>query len=265
MKIKRDLKRFLKLKLGQIRSNFNYFNIRVYFPKNSLIFRMACDEGIYDKEVFDFIFSFLKESSLFIDVGTNIGLLSIPVLKNYNKTEVISFEPSKSVFPYLRKTHLLSGFNNRWSIYEKALGNSCGIINFKRNRELDSAFDGISITNNSIGGEIYDEVEITTIDKSLKFEVNHYPSIVIKIDVEGFELSVLNGARNFIKIHKPYIVIEIVKDFLSRYNFSCEDYINFANENNYKLYALTTLNQINNINELELSMTKNLNFVLLPN
>ncbi len=86
----------------------------------------------------------------------------------------------------------------------------------------------------------------------------------MKIDVEGFELSVLYGAKDFINKNQPYIVIEIVKDFLSRDNVNYQDYINFLNEVNYKLYALSKLNQIINADELQLSMSKNLNFILLP-
>ncbi|WP_316796709.1 FkbM family methyltransferase [Pedobacter agri] len=136
MVVNKFIRNLAKRNLGRLIGNFKYFNTKVFFPKNSLIFRIACTEGIYDKEVLNFIFTYIKENSLLIDVGTNIGLTSIPILKNYNNTHVISFEPSRSVFPFLKKTHLSSGLTDRWSIYDKALGNTIGTVGFKRNREM---------------------------------------------------------------------------------------------------------------------------------
>lgn len=259
----KSIKTSIKRKIGLLLGHFKYFNTKVFFPRNSLIFRMACEEGIYDLDVLRFIFTYLEEDGLFIDVGTNIGLLSIPILNNFSRTKVLSFEPSKTVISYLKKTHLNSKYAERWDIQTIALGNHNGIISFKNNDKIDSAFDGVSSDIEEHEGA-YDEVRISKLDNALDNRKTAYSSVVIKVDVEGYELEVLKGAVEFIKANKPYIVIEIVADFLTKFNIKSTDYINFINEIGYAIYGLNTLNKINNDQELLLAMLKNLNFVLLP-
>ena len=168
---------------------------------------------------------------MFIDVGTNIGLLSIPVLANYKNADVISLEPSSSVFPFLKKTQSGSAFQNRWEIINKAIGKSDGNIKFKRNLKKDSAFDSIATLNEANHDDyIYDVVELVRLDQYLNIPADRYSSIVLKIDVEGFELDVLHGAKGFIKLHKPYVVFEMVKDFMHDYHVCGEDFISFAKD-----------------------------------
>jgi FkbM family methyltransferase len=263
MTVKRDFKVYAKKQLGLLLGKFNYFNTDVYFPKNSLIFRIACDEGIYDKDVFYFIFAFLKEDGLFIDIGTNIGLLSVPVLNNFKHTQVISFEPSATVLPHLMRTHTASKHKDRWTIHSKAVGDTIGQTNFKKNDAIDSAFDGVAPAVIHQDKNL-ESIEITTLDHFLNIPAGRYTSVLIKVDVEGFEFNVLKGAKNFIITHKPAIVIEIVKEFLIRYDISVQQFIDLINELDYNLYGLTTQAHITNVNELTLALLGNLNFVLLP-
>lgn len=260
----RPLRVFAKRKLGLLQGKFTYFNTKVYFPKNSLIFRIACDEGIYDKDVFYFIFTFLKENSLFIDIGTNIGLLSVPVLHNFKCTKVISFEPSATVLPYLMRTYGESAHQSRWTIYNTALGDYTGNVLFEKNQDIDSAFDSIVRENTDKSNKEIETVQITTIDELLKVPENEFATIVIKIDVEGFEFNVLKGGKKFIEKHKPVIVIEMVKEHFEKYQVSIRDMMALIHNMNYNIYGLSTLNRVNNADEFELSMIRNLNFALLP-
>jgi predicted nucleic acid-binding protein len=65
-------------------------------------------------------------------------------------------------------------------------------------------------------------------------DTNIIPSL-IKIDVEGAELNVLQGSQNILEKYKPKIILEIHEDFLRKsFNIEPEVIINFLKKFNYK-------------------------------
>ena len=109
---------------------FSYFGTRVYFPNASAVFRLACEKGIYEPDVTGWLCRLAQPSHLFIDIGANIGLTSIPVLRTVKGARVLSFEPSPNSLPYLERTWSESDFKNRWEIVPKAAGESAGTVQF---------------------------------------------------------------------------------------------------------------------------------------
>ena len=66
-------------------------------------------------------------------------------------------------------------------------------------------------------------------DINFKKRINY----ILKIDVDGNEYHVIKGAKNFIRKHKPLILIEISKSLISKLQF--ETLINILEKNNYKI------------------------------
>src|ERR1043165_8900521 len=95
---------------------FSYFGTRVYFPKGSVIFRRTCETGVYEPEVTGWLCRLAQSGKLFIDVGANIGLMSIPVLRTVQTARVLSFEPSPTSLQYLERTWRESEFRDRWEV-----------------------------------------------------------------------------------------------------------------------------------------------------
>jgi FkbM family methyltransferase len=94
----------------------------VFFPKNSYIFLTACDEGIYENEVLRHIQTAVNAGSWYFDVGANIGLPSVPVLRSCTYVNVLSCGPSPNSRPYLFKTWENCRWKSWWKIIEKAVG-----------------------------------------------------------------------------------------------------------------------------------------------
>jgi hypothetical protein len=63
---------------------------------------------------------------------------------------------------------------------------------------------------------------------------------VIKIDVEGFEVNVLNGAKNLILEHKPVVIVEIYE----KLNFSTV--LQFFEDIKYKMYRKISNSEYSN-------------------
>src|SRR5438132_996545 len=91
---------------------FDYFGTKIYFPRNSVLFKLVCVQGIYEDQYLRILLKLCqKPDSVFFDVGANIGLLSVPILATNPSAQVVSFEPSPNSLPYLLKTREESKFS----------------------------------------------------------------------------------------------------------------------------------------------------------
>lgn len=152
----------------------------------------------------DDISNYYKEGTDILDIGANIGYNSL-MFSDYGP--VVSFEPvyydivvknarqnailhSINVFPCA-----LSNDNKREIIYIPSHG--C-----QSNTQIN--YGGTSFHNTEDMKGVGIEVQCCLLDDIYK----GVPSI-IKIDVEGHELQVLEGAQETIKKHKPTLMVEI--------------------------------------------------------
>ena len=65
------------------------------------------------------------------------------------------------------------------------------------------------------------------------------PIVMLKIDVEGFEMRVLRGMRRLIETHRPVIVTEVVESHLRRDGATRKDLVDFLSGLGYAPYNLT--------------------------
>ncbi len=165
------------------KGNFTYYGEKVFFPKNSTTFKLAMRDGIYEHEILKFIQSNIKDHSTYIDVGANIGLMSIPVLAMNTSIKVLSLEASPNTFNFLKQTRDNCSFKERWSIYNKAVSNSNKEIDLFITSNSDGAFESIMDTRRvSFSGTV--KVPGITIDE-LWASLNKPAVSFIKSDIEG--------------------------------------------------------------------------------
>jgi FkbM family methyltransferase len=140
----------------------------------------------------------------FIEVGANIGEILIDVSKFKNCISCWAFEPNPEAYRVIQINNLINDINNV-TVIKKAVGEKNGSIsiNFKGHSP------SVSLLDANIGdSNLYEIVDLTTIDYEL-LENNFEENLVIMlIDVEGFELKVLKGATKFITKFKPIIIFE---------------------------------------------------------
>ena len=104
------------------RGYFPYFGQKIFFPRGSVLFSIVCADGVYEKGVISVINAFVRPGTTYIDVGANIGLLSIPILTANPETKVVAIEASPKTVEYLERTHSASGCGDRWTIIGAAGG-----------------------------------------------------------------------------------------------------------------------------------------------
>lgn len=147
--------------------------------------------------------SFLKPGDCAVDVGANVGVLTIPMANTVtNDGCVFAFEPERINFLNLCANIAI---NSRYSVYPRnvALGATVGSVTIPPVDPWRSENIGL-IDLKKVGVEKGNghTVEIVTLDS---FKIN--PRL-IKIDVEKMEAEVLRGAHDTIRRCRPVLYCE---------------------------------------------------------
>ncbi len=148
----------------------------------------------------------LNKDSVFFDIGSNKGEYAYYAEKLINSKNIYLFEPEKNL------NKQLNAIFSNCQIFDVALSDNKGTHQFKIpviNGVVDNCLSSLEVDNkedNETEAIVY-EVKTNTLDNFTK-EKNVIPDL-IKIDVEGHELSVLKGAEQYILKHHPTLIIEI--------------------------------------------------------
>ena len=262
MLLKKRIRKWLYGKCPGVTGKFPYYGTIVYFPQDSLIFNLACDQGVYEHENIKMLLSLIRPNTVYFDVGANIGLMSVPILRSRPDCKVVSFEPSPNSLPYLMKTFEQSPFRNRWTIIGKGAGNHIGDQCFFASSKEMGAFDGFADTD-KISGKQEIVIPVTTIDAEWK--VMGSPSVsMIKMDVEGAELQALGGALRCIAKERPSLLIEWNENHFQAHNVLPGDLLSFVDSINYATFSMPHLIPCDCPTVLRAQMLKTENFLLLP-
>lgn len=140
--------------------------------------------SFYEIEMLQDIEQRITENSIVIDVGANIGNHTIFFGGICNST-VHAIEPQKDVFEILRKNVELNQLNNNVSLYNFAMGSS-------KTKAQISLFDPNNLGATEFKINDSGEVDVRTLDH-LFLELKKVD--LIKIDVEGMEMDVLQGGK----------------------------------------------------------------------
>ncbi len=179
-----------------------------------------------NKEYFDKLLDKLfnqKECGFYIELGGNDGLTqsNTAFFEFYRNWKGILIEPSLKGYNLCVENRPNSICVNKGCVSNNYTGNTAK-GNFGNN-SLMASIDGKrqnGFDNSSI------EIQVSTLEKILD-EVNVKNIDLLSLDVEGYELEVLQGL-NFNKYRPTYLLIEI---YINQMN----DIHNYLTENNYKL------------------------------
>ncbi|MET4083607.1 FkbM family methyltransferase [Pedobacter sp. UYP30] len=156
--------------------------------------------GLHEFHDMGFLLHFLRPKDVFFDVGANVGAYTL-LASGICKSKSISFEPVPSTFDILLKNIELNNLQNLVKLENKGVGKEHGLLKFSSDED----------TTNHIIAENEDhhhfiQVPIVSLN-------DYFPNVkpaLIKIDVEGFETEVLNGAHEILKdLNLKAIIIEL--------------------------------------------------------
>lgn len=175
-------------------------------------------------------------TDVLVDVGANIGLYSHSIRHNGFKGKIISFEPQNSAFKMLSD---LSKSDNNWYIQNFGLGaeEKTLDINLSQNSvsssilPLESALNELCPEAGYIGKQ---SINIKRLDTVIDEYCSKNDNIFVKIDTQGYETEVIEGAKNCIdRIVGFQIELSFIELYKGEKNIL--DMIIYLNNLGYKL------------------------------
>ncbi len=217
--------------------------------------------GFYNESIVSFLNNFLQPGMTVIDVGANIGEITLVAAKRVTPTgKIISFEPVTTINSLLEKN--LQKNNISWvTTVKQGLADKNGdAIIFTSSNDDTNNLENIGL------GTIYpmgerkvpiETISISTMDKYLEeFPIEKLD--LIKIDIEGAEIPCLLGAIKTIIKFRPHIILETQEETYTAAGYTPKYLLDFFNSLEYeisrigskgKLYSNTSesLNDFQNI------------------
>jgi FkbM family methyltransferase len=202
-------------------------------------------EGEWENSISKVIKARVNQDSVFVDVGANIGYYSLFAAAVMNGGgRVLAFVPIAHLCGQIKKSLEKNNFKNV-ELFQAALSNVDGKTELGIVDENIGA-SGLKRSSESVPVKKIIEVTLSRLDS---FEVLIDRIDLVKIDVEGNELEVLQGAKNTIEKFLPDLIIEYspVIYEAERVGKSLE-MINWLQDNNYIIQDLEG-NQLDLIKE----------------
>ena len=165
--------------------------------------------GIPEFDDLVFVAHLLRRDETFTDVGANIGVYSV-LAAACAGARCAAFEPSPRAFRYLEDNVALNRLQERVARHPHAVGAAAGGIEMTaamgENNHVSAAGDR---------GEAV-KVEMVTLDG---FHAHHPPPVLLKIDVEGYETAVVDGAEKLLAARAPLALIVELAGVGDRYGY----------------------------------------------
>ncbi len=169
-----------------------------------------------------------------IDVGSNVGAFSLKAACN------VPSEKSASIFAFDPNPYIKEKFLKNLSLNKTSFENTHFILAAVGSEEKEIEFSFSK--SNSGGGKVEGSNEnlfltkLVTLDSFV--EHNNLEDICfLKIDVEGYEPFVFEGARKLIQKFRPVIYFEVTEEWHKSYGKSVATCIEFLNHLNYDILA----------------------------
>ena len=190
------------------------------------------------------LYSLVKKGDIVLDIGTNVG----ETLLNFAKLVgeggfVYGFEPDEVNFSNVQKNIALNEFENL-HVFNFGISDAPATVKLYR---VDPHNLGMNrILTDAEAGEYRDFTTIRTDTLDNVIEENKISRVnVIKIDIEGYEMHALRGARKLLERSKPRLFIEVGYTRLINNGTSPNEMIGFLNGLSYRVFHADTDEIIN--------------------
>ena len=176
---------------------------------------------------------------LVLDVGANVGQYACMLMDHGYKEKIVSFEPLSVCHESLKAK---SKSKNNWYIHDRcAIGAKSGEveINISENLVSSSVLNILDThvqgepSSKYVGKETVNVVPLDTVELPIASN-----NILLKIDVQGFEMAVLNGASQVLERSK---LVSVEMSFVSVYDnndVSWKDVVDFMDRKGFYLFGM---------------------------
>ena len=192
-------------------------------PANLDLFVTIENEGSWEPWIRRICSLVMKNGGVMYDVGANAGAISNETALACPGITIKAFEPQANLARLVAVSAELNGLDNI-EVFPVAVGDHEGTVQL----HLPAHALHASLMTSGETGEKVVDVTLVSLDEMVRSKRIPAPSF-IKIDVEGGELGVLNGARTILCDHRPAVIFE-ANESSDRFGYSREDLLNLFRE-----------------------------------
>jgi FkbM family methyltransferase len=216
----------------------------------------------YEIELIDSVIEFLEKEGLLknreivCDIGANLGMISIALLKKYGFMGALAFEPSPKSFRFLMGNAEQNGFADRMKCFQIALSSADGefLLEIAEGNSGDNR-----IRTTSASGKLGEEkrrtipIKAKTFDSFLQEQkISDDEISLIWIDAQGHEGHFFLGAKAFFKRRKVPVMSEFWAYGIERSGISGSEYCSILAQTFSRFYLLTDKGfELKSISEIE--------------
>jgi FkbM family methyltransferase len=263
-KIKRE---FIKLlwdifpKTIEIKINNRKFKIPLQYDLDHRLIKH--NREVWMEYIIKLIYT--HSTGAFLDVGANAGQTLLKVQSIISPHEYIGFEPNAYCAGYINEIIRVNHFEN-CTVFPIGLGDQDTILPlFCHNRSDPTG----TVVENFRGPDPSLLQQLAIIREAGKFiESLHVQEIaVVKIDVEGYEASVLSGLKEILRQQRPFVICEVLRThhpthpsyaFRIKSRQICEDVLH---EIDYSLFMVKENNSLAPCHQIS---NRSTNYIFVP-
>jgi FkbM family methyltransferase len=188
--------------------------------------------GVYEPEVAAVVEALLHENDTAVDIGANVGFFSLLFGQCVGSGgKVIAFEPQPGVFERLNANVALNPVLPV-KVERLAVSDAAGVLRFYPGDRSHSGVGSLR-PRESEGDAVL--VESVRLDDLLSPDL---PVHLIKVDVEGAEMRVVNGMKRTIRRYSPHVIVEVSDQFLRESNSSGRELCESLLATGYQMYII---------------------------
>ncbi len=217
--------------------------------------------GGYNLDIAQVLNRVLSPGMVVLDVGANVGEISLVAGNRVAPTgQVVAFEPFSVMRDELQKNLNLnpdvpvevvplglSDSQRTAKVFSNEVSDDAGAVN----HGLASLYPQVSGTKRPI-----ETIDLTTLDAWAE-QTQPERIDLIKVDVEGEELSVLKGGEETLRKYRPKLIVEVQRDTCEAAGYSSADILTFLQALKYKFYRIRRRGRLRRIDVDDLSRFQN--------
>jgi FkbM family methyltransferase len=167
------------------------------------------------EEEFQFIRRAVPKEGVCFDVGANIGMFTVAIAREHPSAVIHAFEPLPAAFEALAYNTRVNGVSNV-VLHQKAVSSTSGTLLF------NGAASGTQANHVVADGDVGTRVQACALDDVARERGVDFIDLV-KLDVEGYECAVVEGARHLLASGRiAAIFLEVIPVLLERQHTSVE-------------------------------------------
>ena len=213
--------------------------------RNSIKWSLDLNEGIdlsiylfgtSEKKIINLrkIFTNKNEPLTILDIGANVGSVSLVIAKMFENSKIFAIEPTNYAF-----NKLSNNLKMNQDLINRVHTRQIFISNDKKPQKVWSSwnFDSSNEKHQKHLGTLKEIKDNSYLKLDEFIEKEKLTKVdFIKLDVDGYELDVLKSGEKFLKINKPIIFTEIAPYLYPEFGYNCHELIKFFKELNYDFF-----------------------------